>query len=421
MTRLVQDATKCCQLAKSFLKLSYEQVYRDIMLNWWLHDGNVETCTTLETVRDVVSPFSTYVEGFWTSQDPIRRYLACFLRLCELYFIAVKAVERNDSFALELILSEFQSIFFFCGMTNYKEVVWRQYENVYGAPVMMRETFRRNRLVGMNKRKSATAFDQLGELLNKMTVAIKKSKTIELCSQKPASVLLIAQCTRFCPEYLCRQKLNVPSNSSRKKRYHTIRRRMSEVVYKNELYSCDPDRNLSQFNMYPCLDSLKSPLRPPPIEKEKVAEAKQQKEEDATTKQQEEEDAATADDMLSMAAGQSRNIRNLVNRVIEGIMPEKSRPKGDDSDSDDDADFCHLLICSHTGALKRRYDASDTLRKATKGHVAGPPLMKAIRCWTNDPSQPPTVKVGILCTQNDVNRAIATQTEIGWLTCFAAL
>ena len=44
--------------------------------------------------------------------------------------------------------------------------------------------------------------------------------------------------------------------------------------------------------------------------------------------------------------------------------------------------------------------------------------MKAIRCWTKDPSQPPTVKVGILCTQNDANRAIATQTEIGWLHIF---
>ena len=78
----------------------------------------------------------------------------------------------------------------------------------------------------------------------------------------------------------------------------------------------------------------------------------------------------------------------------------------------------HLLTCSHPGALKTRYDDSETLRKAIKSHVAGPSLMKAIRCWTKDPSQPPTVKVGILCTQNDVNRAIATQTEIGWLRMF---
>jgi hypothetical protein len=80
--------------------------------------------------------------------------------------------------------------------------------------------------------------------------------------------------------------------------------------------------------------------------------------------------------------------------------------------------FCHLLTCSHPGALKTCYDASETLWKAIKSHVAGPSLMKAIRCWTKDPSQPPTVKVGILCTQNDVNRAIATQTETGWLHIF---
>jgi hypothetical protein len=50
--------------------------------------------------------------------------------------------------------------------------------------------------------------------------------------------------------------------------------------------------------------------------------------------------------------------------------------------------------------------------------VAGPSLMKAIRCWTKDPSQPPTVKVDILRTQNDANHAIETQTEIGWLHMF---
>ena len=55
-----------------------------------------------------------------------------------------------------------------------------------------------------------------------------------------------------------------------------------------------------------------------------------------------------------------------------------------------------------------------------KSHVAGQSLMKAIRFWTKDPSQPPAVKVGILCTQTDVNRAIETQTEIGWLHMFFA-
>jgi len=44
--------------------------------------------------------------------------------------------------------------------------------------------------------------------------------------------------------------------------------------------------------------------------------------------------------------------------------------------------------------------------------------MKAIRCWTKDPSQPPTVKIGILCTKIDVNRVIETQTEISWLRMF---
>ena len=61
---------------------------------------------------------------------------------------------------------------------------------------------------------------------------------------------------------------------------------------------------------------------------------------------------------------------------------------------------------------------SETLRKAIKSNAAGPYIMKAIKCWIQDPSKPPTVKIGILSAQNDVHRAIETQTEIGWLYMF---
>ena len=45
--------------------------------------------------------------------------------------------------------------------------------------------------------------------------------------------------------------------------------------------------------------------------------------------------------------------------------------------------------------------------------------MKTIKCWIQDPSKPPTVKIGILpSAQNDVHHAIETQTEIGWLHMF---
>jgi hypothetical protein len=47
--------------------------------------------------------------------------------------------------------------------------------------------------------------------------------------------------------------------------------------------------------------------------------------------------------------------------------------------------------------------------------------MKAIKCWIQDQSKPPTVKIGILSAQNDVHRAIETQTEIGWLHMFSWL
>ena len=83
-----------------------------------------------------------------------------------------------------------------------------------------------------------------------------------------------------------------------------------------------------------------------------------------------------------------------------------------------DVDFQYMLICSHRSALKTQYNASETLRKAIKSNAAGPYIMKAIKCWIQDPSKPPTVKIGILSAQNDVHRAIETQTEIGWLYMF---
>jgi hypothetical protein len=77
-----------------------------------------------------------------------------------------------------------------------------------------------------------------------------------------------------------------------------------------------------------------------------------------------------------------------------------------------------MLTCSHRSALKTRYDATETLRKAIKSNAAGSYIMKAIKCWIQDPNKPPTVKIGILSAQNEVHRAIATQTEIGWLHMF---
>jgi hypothetical protein len=82
-------------------------------------------------------------------------------------------------------------------------------------------------------------------------------------------------------------------------------------------------------------------------------------------------------------------------------------------------DFQHMLTCSHRSALKTRYDATETLlRKAIKNNAAGTYIMKAIRCWIQDPSKPPTVKMGILSAQTEVHRAIETQTEIGWIHMF---
>ena len=57
--------------------------------------------------------------------------------------------------------------------------------------------------------------------------------------------------------------------------------------------------------------------------------------------------------------------------------------------------------------------------KLVKGNAADPSLMKAIRCWSNAPSQRPTINIGILGIQADVNRE--PKLRLVRSTCFAAL
>ena len=80
------------------------------------------------------------------------------------------------------------------------------------------------------------------------------------------------------------------------------------------------------------------------------------------------------------------NRSKLVHNWLNLVSQRAKFVKDDDDDSNhakqcpycqEDEDFCHLLTCSHGGALKTRYDASETLRDAIKSNVAGPSLMKA--------------------------------------------
>ena len=82
-------------------------------------------------------------------------------------------------------------------------------------------------------------------------------------------------------------------------------------------------------------------------------------------------------------------------------------------------DFLHLLTCVDSRALKARYEATAALNKAMSAGGAGPQaLYRAIKMWCQNPVGPPTIAVRTLRAQPMVDRALASQTIIGWTHVF---
>ena len=82
-------------------------------------------------------------------------------------------------------------------------------------------------------------------------------------------------------------------------------------------------------------------------------------------------------------------------------------------------DFLHLLTCVDPRALKARYEATAALNKAMSDGGAGPrALYRAIKMWCQHPAEPLDVAARTLRAQPMVDRALASQTTIGWLHVF---
>ena len=82
-------------------------------------------------------------------------------------------------------------------------------------------------------------------------------------------------------------------------------------------------------------------------------------------------------------------------------------------------DFHHLMTCCNSRANKFRYDAMILLNKTLSGGGPGPrALSRAIKQWVLTPLEPLSINAMTLAQQHMVDRAMASQTAIGWLNVF---
>jgi hypothetical protein len=306
VTRLIQDSTKCFQLSKTFLRLVYEQVYRRIAICWWC---SLPKDHGITTVHEAVTAFEAHLDSMWLSKDEVHVFLARFMDLCEVYFLFSDCVECQDSIGQELVLTHFQPIFYFLGMTNYKEVTWREHEMMYSRdrPLLDRETIRRNRTILLNKGKHAIGADTFCELLNGKIVTMKKSKTIEKCSERSSAITVISHSDAFVRKFVCEEDVDSPPKSSTKKRTAYIRDRISELISVGCLLVEQEGRKIKDVDLYAPLDDLKTCLRVAPTDEDKE------------------------DDEITLAEVAVTRRNDTISTFVEGIMPKK----GDDARTED--------------------------------------------------------------------------------------
>ena len=84
-------------------------------------------------------------------------------------------------------------------------------------------------------------------------------------------------------------------------------------------------------------------------------------------------------------------------------------------------DFVHLLSCADPRAMTSRYDASVVLKKALTDSVGGNSLFRAVKQWTLHPTEAPTVQSCAPGYQLAIDRAVQSQSAIGWLNLFRGL
>ncbi|KAI2502698.1 hypothetical protein MHU86_11755 [Fragilaria crotonensis] len=84
-------------------------------------------------------------------------------------------------------------------------------------------------------------------------------------------------------------------------------------------------------------------------------------------------------------------------------------------------DFVHLLSCRSPKAMTSRYDAVIVLKKALGESAGNISIFRAITQWTLHPTVTPTLPSGVPSLQTSINRAVQSQTDIGWLNLFRGI
>ena len=83
-----------------------------------------------------------------------------------------------------------------------------------------------------------------------------------------------------------------------------------------------------------------------------------------------------------------------------------------------DEDFTHLLSCAAPKARKAQYDALLKFRKAIEGPPGAAAILRAVKQWTQGPSNQVTIAPGVLAYEPAIARALTTQNQIGWTHFF---
>lgn len=84
-------------------------------------------------------------------------------------------------------------------------------------------------------------------------------------------------------------------------------------------------------------------------------------------------------------------------------------------------DFRHLVTCPDPRAQTSRYKAMMVLRKSFGSTQGAAALMLAIKTWTLDPTTTVNVSCGSLSFKSAIDRAVKSQSDIGWENVFRGL
>lgn len=306
-----------------------------------------------ENIHELVRGFEGFRKSMRTSNDAVYRYISFFFEVCETFFLFNDCVACADQLGCEMLMKHHQPIFYLCKMTNYKEVVWSNMDSLYGSEtsIVERETVRRNLFVRVTKGKNCNGTDTLGEIHNKDTVGMNKSKSVENCVSKSASVRPASQAKQWAKRNILLEEPK-PPKSSTKKRTETVRERVSELASLCEIYEEKNGREVSELTLtlYALLDDIQTPFPPEPVCKE------------------------TDDDELTAAEREDRQRRKAIEALVGSVYRKgkgETNSSGevdsdDDSVADDDDDDAVSVDESGDGTKRKKEKKKKLLLKNGK-------------------------------------------------------